>query len=303
MNSEILVLLVAVLLDLVYGEPPGRIHPVVWMGRLAGFLEDHAPASHRRLYGALMVLIAASSFTAAGAILSHTEHPLAILASAYLLKSTFSLRMLVSEALRIQRCLQEGCLEAAIGMLKSFVSRDTTGFDSEKVCSAVIESVSENYVDSILSPLFYYALFGLPGALAYKVVNTLDSMIGYTTPEYADLGFPAARLDDVLNYIPARLSALFISLASFSTTPLQAALREHRATPSPNSGWPMAAAACALDVALEKPGVYRLNQGGVPCKPHHIGVAAGLIQRVTIVTITAAIAFLWRTHTTSWINF
>jgi adenosylcobinamide-phosphate synthase len=213
-NTALIILLGAITLDLAIGEPPAKIHPVVWMGKLVSFLEQHAPTNHRKLYGALIILLTAAPFTLIGIILTQTNHPLAIIASIYLLKSTFSVNMLLSHAKKIQHYIEQGNIDTARSELLVFVSRDTTSFNETKTSSAVIESVSENYVDSILTPLFYFTLFGLPGALTYKAINTLDSMIGYKKPPYQKLGYASAKLDDLLNYIPARLSTLFIILAA-----------------------------------------------------------------------------------------
>jgi adenosylcobinamide-phosphate synthase len=284
-NTALIVLLGAILLDLIHGEPPARIHPVVWMGKLISFLEQHSPETHRKLYGMLMVLATTAPFTLLGIGLTQTDHPLAILASIYLLKSTFSINMLSTQAKKIQRYLEEGNIDTARSKLKAFVSRDTRGFNATKISSAVIESISENYVDSILTPLFYYTILGLPGALAYKAINTLDSMIGYQKPPYTHLGYASAKLDDLLNYIPARLSLLFITLAALSRKALECALREHSNTPSPNSGWPMAATAGALNITLEKPDTYTLNPGVMPPAPQHIAQATGLIRIATAAAI------------------
>ena len=150
--------------------------------------------------------------------------------------------------------------------------------------SSAIESVAEGLCDSVVAPLFYFLIFGLPGAFAYRAINTLDSMIGYRG-KYEYLGKFAARLDDVLNYIPARLAFLFIviaaSLKKMGREAWQVARRDHTQTSSPNAGWPMAAMAGALHVRLEKPGHYVLGDGKEP-KPDDIDRA------VNMFTIAAA---------------
>ena len=299
------ILLGAVLFDLLIGEPPKRMHPVVWMGRIIAALEEHSIENHQRLWGVIIVILTAAPFTIAGYLLEANDSlTLAgiagILLSIYLLKSTFSIKMLIGEAKRIEEELERGDIDSARSKLPIFVSRETEGFDEEKTTSAVIESVSESYLDTILSPLFYFTLLGLPGALAYKAVNTIDSMIGYMEPPYQNLGYLPAKLDDILNYIPARISAITIILAAATKRRMEAlncARSEHKKTPSPNSGWPMAAAAGALGVRLEKPGAYTLNASAPPPRPEDIGKSVKLILRASMILIVLVAAMIYFTPT------
>ncbi len=293
-NMVLLVILLgAVALDIIIGEPPARVHPVVWMGKIIHLLEKHAPQTNRALYGAAMTLITITPFAITGILLTRTNHIFAIIASIYLLKSTFSINMLFGSAKKIEKQLKCGKIETVRSELRTLVSRNTSHLDETKATSAVIESVSENYVDSILTPMFYFVLFGLPGALAYKAVNTLDSMIGYKKPPYQQLGFVPARVDDFLNYVPARISALIIALVSHNpATTLRCALKEHIKTPSPNSGWPISATACALGITLEKPGTYILNNEAATPEPEHITRAITLIKKAAVVSIVAVAILL-----------
>ncbi len=299
------ILLGAVLFDLLIGEPPKRMHPVVWMGRIIAALEEHSIENHQRLWGVIIVILTAAPFTIAGYLLeandSLTVTGIAgILLSIYLLKSTFSIKMLIGEAKRIEEELERGDIDSARSKLPIFVSRETEGFDEEKTTSAVIESVSESYLDTILSPLFYFTLLGLPGALAYKAVNTIDSMIGYMEPPYQNLGYLPAKLDDILNYIPARISAIIIILATATKRRVEAlncARSEHKKTPSPNSGWPMAAAAGALGVRLEKPNAYILNASAPPPRPEDIGESVKLVLRASMILIVLVAAMIYFTPT------
>jgi adenosylcobinamide-phosphate synthase len=181
-------------------------------------------------------------------------------------------------------------LESAKKMLPALVGRETKKLDPDLARSAVIESLSENYVDSVLSPLFYFLLFqpfglGLEAALAFKAMSTMDSMLGYKTEELKELGFAAAKLDDLANYIPARLSVPLIAIASPKRAgkAVAAAFKYHRATPSPNSGWPMSAAAGSLGIKLEKPGYYALFEEGP--KP----TAADISRALRLIGVTIAI--------------
>jgi len=184
-------------------------------------------------------------------------------------------------------------------MLPALVGRETEGLTPAHAASAVIESLSENYVDSILSPIFYYLLFqpvglGLEAALAFKAISTMDSMIGYKTPALKELGFAGARLDDLANFIPARLSIVLMALASQrkALDTIKAARKYHSATPSPNSGWPMAACAGALGIRLEKPGFYILLQEGKEPSTLDIPRALRLMQATIGLTLAASLLIL-----------
>ena len=159
----------------------------------------------------------------------------------------------------------------------------------------MIESLSENYVDSILSPIFYYILFapiglGLEAAIAFKAISTMDSMIGYKKPGLKELGYAGARLDDLANWIPARLSIILIALARprGARSAIREAFKYHSATPSPNSGWPMAAAAGSLKIRLEKPGQYILLGENPNPETRDIFRATGLVQSAIALTLAAA---------------
>ncbi len=163
------------------------------------------------------------------------------------------------------------------------------------MCSAVIESTAENFVDGILSPIFYFVLFGLPGALGYKAINTLDSMIGYRNQ--GDFGWASARLDDVANYIPARLSVLFITMASaVHGSPLSAlrtSRRDHGQTASPNSGWPMAAMAGALKISLKKPLYHTIGSEFALPEPQQIRDAIQITRISSMMLIVLSLLILY----------
>ncbi|MEM2925105.1 MAG: adenosylcobinamide-phosphate synthase CbiB [Methanocellales archaeon] len=255
------ILLLAILWDLTLGEPPSFLHPVVWIGRAIDFLQRRAPSSWRRLYGTciaifLICFIASMGYLGVELLLSF-NYLLGILCSAFLLKSTFALKSLVQAADRVANSLEMGDIEIARQHLHWLCSRDASELTHHGIASAAIESCGENYVDAILSPVFYYTLFsffglGVFAALAFKVTSTLDSMIGYKSEPFKDIGFFAAKLDDLLNFPTARISIFLLSLASFSKRAIVIALRDGGKTASPNSGYPMAALAGALEVKLQK---------------------------------------------------
>ena len=180
------------------------------------------------------------------------------------------------------RLLRDNSLEQARFELRGLVHRDARHLTPPLLVSAAVESVAENASDSIVAPLFYFLLLGIPGAIAYRVVNTLDAMLGHHG-KYEYLGKFAARLDDVLNIIPARLTALLLVLAAFLSrkdgrAAWYTASRDHANTESPNAGWPMAAVAGALNVQLEKVGYYKLGRANAPLVPQTIDAALVLVQ-------------------------
>ncbi len=285
----LLILAIALAIDLVLGEPPRIIHPVVWMGKVISFLEARSIGRHslaQFVYGVVITLLIIGLFAVpAYFILLYLKSlaPVAyVVVGAVFLKSTFSLKELRRVALKVRSFLLKEKLDEARFELRSLVSRDTQGLPQPLLVSATVESVAEGTGDSFVAPLFYFLLFGVPGAIAYRVVNTMDAMLGYHG-KYEYLGKFVTRLDDVLNFIPARLSALLLVLAAFlsrrdARNSWQAALNSHSRTESPNAGWPIAAVAGALNVQLEKKGHYRLGKAGVPLIPETIGDSLKLMQ-------------------------
>lgn len=285
------VFLLAIAFDLILGEPPAAIHPVVWMGRLIGFLYRCAPQGKRKLYGALMAVSCITASVLIGIASAYFADTIpGMLVSAYLLKSTFSIRMLLGTASSIGKELESGKIAAARTSLVALVGRDTSNLGISHASSAVIESTAENFVDGILSPLFYFVLLGLPGALAFRAINTLDSMVGYRREPFREIGYVSAKLDDAANFIPGRLSLLFIALASASQAALRTGMRDHALTPSPNSGWSMSAMAGALGVRLEKVGFYVLGAEYREPAPEDIKKAVTTIGLASAAAAAAVVA-------------
>ncbi len=268
MAAEISVLAAAVIFDLVLGEPPARFHPVVWMGRLQKTLWRCAPSRPGPSFFWGLIMAAAGPLAFGGGawlLLSHTTGLINFLIAVYLLKSSFAIRGLATAGLQVRRLMAADDLAGARLALGSLVSRDTSTLSRPLIAAAAIESVAENCSDSIVAPLLFYAVGGVPAALAYRAINTLDSMIGYRG-ELEWLGKAAARLDDLVNLVPARVAAgLLTCAASFGAGSARRALaiwiRDRSLTESPNAGHPMAAMAGALGVELEKTGAYRLGAG------------------------------------------
>ncbi|HTN91118.1 MAG TPA: adenosylcobinamide-phosphate synthase CbiB [Sorangium sp.] len=291
-------LLVAVALDLACGEPPARVHPVVWMGAAINAMKRRAPAGGRAaelLWGALMALAVPSLFAALGAGLAALIDPHPVFRFTLLglfLKPTFALGALRDAALGVRDALATGDVPAARGALRSLCSRDPSELDEPALVAASIESVAENASDSFVAPLFYFALFGLPGALFYRAVNTLDAMVGYHG-RYEYLGKASARLDDALNFVPARLTALFLLAAGWlrgadARRGLAVLLRDGGRTESPNAGRPMAAMAGLLQVELEKRGHYRLGDPAAPLRRELIDEACRIVVLAALL-FTAAL--------------
>jgi adenosylcobinamide-phosphate synthase len=294
------VLLGAIAFDLVFGEPPARLHPVVWIGRFQSALRRFASPTLAPVpafaFGLLMALAGPLVFGLGCwwvlSLLAVAAFPLRIIAAIFLLKSAFAARALAAAATAVHVPLARGepsDLAAARAGLRSLVSRDTAELDASEIAGAAIESVAENASDSVVAPLFYYVVGGVPAALAYRAVNTLDAMIGYRGPTEW-LGKAAARLDDAANFIPARLTALLLAAASGAGggSPARALalwLRDGRKTESPNAGRPMAAMAGALGVELSKRGAYVLGAG------MRAPEASDLTRAVRIFAVAAALAF------------
>jgi len=215
-----------------------------------------------------------------------------LLAGEWLLKRTFAYRALVRGARDVQAALAANDLpEARRRLAWHLVSRDTTHLDAPLVAAATIESVAENFGDGIVAPLFYFALFGLPGALAYRFANTVDAMLGYHDARREYLGKFAARLDDVLNFIPARLPALLLPAAALlvradAAQGWRVLWRDHARTASPNAGWPMSAMAGVLAVRLEKVGDYILGDGNGALDAHTIARSLRVMSVASAIDMT-----------------
>jgi adenosylcobinamide-phosphate synthase len=279
----------ALLLDRFAGEYPTRLHPVVWMGQVVSGLLRLAPAAgwwRQLLFGALLTVSVIVLFTGVSAVimtLAASVPWLAVLPGVFLLKASFALRELGAAAQRVARPAEAGDLPAARDALRSLCSRDPSQLDGEALLAAAIQSLAENASDSFVAPLFYFALLGVPGAVAYRAINTLDAMIGYRG-KYEALGKVAARLDDLANLLPARLTAGLLLLAGWLSGKDVAAgwrvlRRDGGRTPSPNGGRPMAVMAGLLGVRLEKKGAYALGDPGHPLTPADVRDAWRLVVR------------------------
>ncbi|MDD4448531.1 MAG: cobalamin biosynthesis protein [Methanothrix sp.] len=305
--ESLAVFLLAIAYDILLGEMPAKVHPVVWIGKLIAFLRTRAPPSKAGGIALAIIVIATTVLSGHLMVRAAGYVPLLpLLVSAYLLKSTFAIKCLLQVSRDIGLMIERDMNEAK-SMLPALVGRDTAQLSKSQASSAVIESLSENYVDSILSPIFYYLVFaplgyGLEAALAFKAISTMDSMIGYKTKGLKEIGFAGARLDDLANYIPARLSIVLIALGepARAGSALRAAFRDHSRTPSPNSGWPMAALAGALHIRLEKPGYYVLEEECNEPDTSDVPRALRLMQTAIALTLATALLILFFGPMESW---
>ena len=249
----------ALLADSLFGEPPETVHPIVLMGRAISASEKRALAlkgsRQRRVAGLLLAAtLPALSFALARVSLQLTPKSLRWPFEVALFSTTLSMRGLARTALTVECELERGDLDAARAHVGELVGRDTAYLSLNEVARAAVESVAENTSDGVVAPMLYGFLWGVPGALAYKAVNTLDSMVGHPHPPYGDFGWASARLDDLANLLPARLTALSVATVSGSTRradeTLSTARRYGRLTKSPNAGWAEAAFAGALELRL-----------------------------------------------------
>ena len=283
------ILALAVVLDTIVGEPPAVLHPVVWIGRLLDALERRAPTQPgaRLAYGALMAIGVPLAWAClAGLAQRGLPWPLQV----FVLKPTFAGRALLDASSRIEAALQRDDLPAARLALRALVSRPTQELGPSLAADAAIESLAENLVDSWVAPLLAYAAGGLPLAYAYRAANTADAMWGYRGQRYEHLGKAAARLDDVLNWVPARLAAVLICWISGAPwRALRVWRRDACRTASPNAGQSMSAAGGALDVRLEKTGHYVLNAEARTPSASDIRLAQRLIGRAMVVSAGAAL--------------
>ncbi|MBW3605136.1 MAG: adenosylcobinamide-phosphate synthase CbiB [Actinobacteria bacterium] len=257
--------LLALLVDRWAGEPFAHVHPVVWMGRYldgcAARRRTDAPRARQRVTGGVGVAVGCALAGAGAALLRRCLRPLPplarVLAEAAVLSTLLAERMLADEIAGVGRTVGRD-LDGARSRLAMLVSRDVADLDHAQVREAAIESLAENASDSIVAPLWWYGLAGLPGAAVYRFVNTADAMWGYRTESWRWWGAAAARADDVANWLPARATAVLLA----PTRDLRRVASAASVTASPNAGWPMAAVAVRWDLRLRKPGVYVVNPTG-----------------------------------------
>jgi adenosylcobinamide-phosphate synthase len=307
---QISVLLIALLFDVFIGEPPEGMHPVVWMGQIVAALEGYlykGKARAQRLKGTGVAVALVLTFTVPVFFFEVLAYPIAntnaillllyVGLSAYLLKSSFTIFSLKKEALAVTD-LAYNDIKAARYRLRALVSRDCEGLDRERILSGVCESIGENTIDSIVSPLLFFAFFGVAGALCYRAVNTLDSMLGYTDHrEHA--GLFSARLDDVFNYVPTRVAVVPMLLAFYAVSGRKACMdgwnvlkRDRRKKRAINSGIPVALFAGGLGVRFIKPANYEIGEGREVLTQNTVSRAVSAMLVTSIITLALVVAVL-----------
>ncbi|MEX0809908.1 MAG: adenosylcobinamide-phosphate synthase CbiB [Dongiaceae bacterium] len=302
---SVLLALLALLVELAIGYPD-RVyraigHPVSWMGRWIAavdrrFNRDASSFAARRAAGivvlAILVLVSGG---AAWLVQTVLGSGVGILVTAILASTLLAQRSLANHVAKVADALETSGIESARAAVSHIVGRDPAGLDAAAVSRAAIESLSENFSDGVVAPAFWLAVAGLPGAVIYKTVNTADSMIGHRTPRHRAFGWAAARFDDLINLPASRLTALLIVLAAFSLRDAspgeawRAVRRDAHRHRSPNAGWPEAAMAGALGLALNGPRSY----GGTIVDDVFMG--EGGRQKATANDIRRALRLYWRT--------
>lgn len=306
-----IVAVAAFVVDLLIADPWWLPHPVRFFGRVIVFLEKVIRSVARRppalLLGGvfLALLLPLGVFWAAKlglAALARWNQVVGLVAEVYLVATTLALKGLAVAAAEVRCSLVAGDLPVARARVAALVGRDTASLDAQGVVRATVESVAENTVDAVVAPLFYAFLGGAPLALAYRAVNTLDSMVGYRNEKYRYLGWASARLDDLANFLPARLAgALFVLAAVLLRGDWRRVWRtirrDGRKHPSPNSGIPEAAVAGFLGVRLGGPATYHgipsfrpyLGEALVELQPEHIVAAVRLLYVVALLALLAGV--------------
>lgn len=304
LDPSVLVLVLALLLDLAVGDPTWLVHPTQIMGTGINALEKllwrpKASRSYLLAAGAVVaVIIVAAAWLSTRELLAaagRLNYWAGVLLGGWLLATTIAPRGLAAAAAGVLRALEEGDLVQARRRVGRIVGRDTEGLDEGEVVRATVETVAENTCDGVIAPLFYFFLGGVPLAMAYRAVNTLDSMLGYKNDRYLYFGRAAARLDDAANYLPARLTGLALCAAAVllgcGRQAWKVMLRDARRHPSPNSGFPEAAVAGALGVQLGGLNYYQgrpsrrplIGEARQPLRREHITRAVCLMAAATLL--------------------
>ena len=306
----------ALLLDFLIGDPKTKYHPTAWIGIMIAVLvplsRNNSPK--KELFGGILIvfavvaivsiLLVALDFGISLLTIDIVSLVVSIVVGSILLKTTIAIRGMQKHALSVVDALEKDDLDSARNHLSMIVKRNTKHLDKNHISSAVLESVSENTVDCITGPLFYYAIFGLPGAFVYRAINTIDSMIGYKTSLFRNIGWFGANCDTILNYIPSRLTGLVMILSALILgynwkESFYIMKRDGRKLESPNAGFPIAALAGALGTKLEKINYYAVGDGNIEFTKSHIISAIRLMKVSSIlfcglvtVPIISALSFL-----------
>ena len=319
--ESVVIIAFALLLDFLVGDPKTKYHPTAWIGKLIASLVPFTKSNSIRkelIGGILLVSVIVVTVCTVLIVLDIGISLLtidivslivSIAVGSILLKTTIAIRGMQKHALAVVDAVEKGDLGSARNHLSMIVKRDTKNLDKNHILSGVLESVSENTVDGVTGPLFYYAIFGLPGAFVYRAINTVDSMVGYKTTLFKNVGWFGAKCDTVLNYAPSRLTGLVMILGALILgynwkESLYIMRRDSGKLESTNAGFPMAALAGALGTRLEKMDYYTIGNGSIEFTKSHIISAVTLMKVSSIlfcgiitVPIIVTLSFLgWWIH-------
>ena len=298
--ESILVVFFALVLDFAVGDPRSKFHPTAWIGSLIAKLAPHTKHSSENLekLGGIFIILISSGIVVSLLIflnigiklitIDYMYIIISIIVGGILLKTTIAIKGMERHALAVVTALEQNNISSARDNLSMIVKRNTTNLDKNHVFSGVLESISENTVDGITGPLFYFAIFGLPGAFVYRVINTADSMIGYKTDIFKNVGWFGANCDKILNYIPSRLTGFIMILSAMILgnnwrKSYEIMIRDGRKTKSPNAGYPMAAIAGALGAKFEKIDHYSLGDGNISFTKDHVKSAISIMKVTSIL--------------------
>ena len=294
------ILISSILLDILYGEPRGKLlklHPVVLCTSISKLI---VKPNSSRIHGLVTFIVPVSTVLLIYTLIQYLALKMCFLAyvifSILILKTTFSINLLYSIVVNAYKSMERGDWSTARHYVQQIVRRNVYVLDEEHVVSAAIESLFESLIDGYVSPLFYYPFLGVKGPLLQRAVNTMDSLVAYKTPEYMNEGYVSAKADTIINYIPARLTAILTVASSLILKlnwrgSLKILLRDHSKTESLNAGWPISAIAGALNVKLEKIGSYSIGDPKEELTHKKI-VEALKVYKLTIILATLLILIL-----------
>ena len=298
--ESITIIFFALVIDFTLGDPKNKFHPTAWIGSLIAKLTPSLKNSSDNLekiggiiliVTSCVIVISLITFLDAGINLITIDYLsviISVFAGGILLKTTIAIKGMEKHALAVVNSLENNNIISARDNLSMIVKRNTKDLDKNHVLSGVIESISENTVDGITGPLFYFGLFGLPGAFVYRVINTADSMIGYKTNIFKNIGWFTANCDKILNYLPSRLTGLVMIFSAMILgnnwkRSYRIMIRDGRKTESPNAGYPMAAIAGALGTKFEKIDHYSLGDGEISFSKEHVKSTIALMKVTSII--------------------
>lgn len=298
--ESIAIIFFALTIDFTLGDPKNKFHPTAWIGSLIAKITPSLKNSSNTLekLGGIILIIISSAIVTSLIILLDTginmittdylSIIISIIVGGILLKTTIAIKGMEKHALAVVNSLENNNIISARNNLSMIVKRNTKDLDENHVFSGVVESISENTVDGITGPLFYFGLFGLPGAFVYRVINTADSMIGYRTNIFKNIGWFAANCDTILNYLPSRLTGFVMIFSAMILgydwkRSYKIMIRDGGKTKSPNAGYPMAAIAGALGTRFEKIDHYFLGDGKVSFSKEHVKSTITLMKVTSII--------------------